>query len=148
MPQSLARVVVHAVFATKRRAASIGPEVRNRLHAYLGALIREAGCVPIQVGGTADHVHALFALARTRSIADAIEMMKARSSRWMKEQGAAGFGWQAGYGVFSVGERDVAVVVRYIEQQERHHERVSFADELRRLLAEHGVAYDERYLWD
>lgn len=148
MPQSLSRVLVHTVFATKRRSALIASSMRDRLHAYLAALIREVGCVPIRVGGTSDHVHALFALARTRSVAGVIEMMKVRSSRWMKDQGAAEFSWQAGYGAFSVGEAHVQIVARYIEQQAAHHARVSFADELRRLLAEHGVAYDERYLWD
>lgn len=148
MPQSLSRVLVHAVFATRRRAASIAPAMRSRVHAHLAATVRASGCAPIRVGGTADHVHALFALTRVQCVADVVQAMKAGSSRWMKEQGVPGFAWQAGYGAFSVGEAQLAMVARYIEQQEAHHAQVSFADELRRLLEEHGVAYDERYLWD
>jgi putative transposase len=58
------------------------------------------------------------------------------------------FGWQDGYGAFSVSESQIASVGRYIQSQERHHRRQSFQDELRALLEKHGIEYEERYLWD
>ena len=147
MPQSLSRVVIHVVFATKGREPLLTTEVRPELYAGVARILVELDCLPIRVGGAADHMHVLFALARTRTIAEVVEAMKVRSSRWLKLRDI-GFAWQAGYGAFSVGEQQVAVVARYIERQEEHHRRLSFADELRRILRHHGVAYDERYLWD
>ena len=38
-------------------------------------------------------------------------------------------------------------VERYIEAQAEHHRRFDFQTEFRKLLAAHGVAYDERYVW-
>ena len=38
-------------------------------------------------------------------------------------------------------------VVRYIQDQERHHRRMTFEEEFIALLRKHGIAFDERYLW-
>jgi len=36
----------------------------------------------------------------------------------------------------------------YVTQQESHHRVVSFQEEFRKLLDAHGIAYDDRYVWD
>ena len=148
MPQSLARVLVHLVFSTKNREPLIARDTRPALHAYLGGILDTLGCSPLRVGGTADHVHALFSLSRTRTIAEAVEEAKKASSKWMKQQAAADFWWQAGYGAFSIGQSQIAAVSRYIDRQEEHHRVYSFQEELRDLLKRYQVAYDERYVWD
>jgi putative transposase len=79
-------------------------ETRPKLHAYLIGILTHLHCPSLQTGGTADHVHSLFSLARTRSVAEVVEEVKKSSSRWMKQQGHASFTWQAGYGAFSVSE--------------------------------------------
>lgn len=68
----------------------------------------------------------------------------------IKTQGAefAGFSWQAGYGAFAVSESKVPSVRYYIARQQEHHHRKSFQEEYRAFLEHHGVAFDERYLWD
>ena len=66
----------------------------------------------------------------------------------MKRQGVNVFSWQAGYGAFSIGQSQVLAVVRYIQQQEQHHRRLTFQDELRRFFDRYGISYDERYVWD
>ncbi len=81
-------------------------------------------------------------------MADVVEEVKKGSSGWMKQRGNAGFFWQAGYGAFSVGESQISTVVRYIAQQEEHHQHVSFQEEFRRFLGRYGVVYDERYIWE
>jgi hypothetical protein len=64
--------------------------------------------------------------------------------RWPERRS---FGWQGGYGAFSVSESSRANVIRYIQGQARHHLKISFQDEFLALLRKHGVAFDERYLW-
>ena len=93
-------------------------------------------------------MHILFSLARATSIANVVEETKKSSSKWMKRQGVRAFGWQAGYGAFSVSESNTADVIQYIARQEEHHQRMTFQDEFRRFLDRYGVAYDETYLWD
>lgn len=94
-----------------------------------------------------DHIHILVTLARTIAIADVIEEIKTSSSKWMKQH-VARFQWQSGYGAFSIGQSQVAVVRKYIAGQKEHHRRVTFQDEYRRLLEKYEIAYDERYVWD
>src|SRR5204863_408672 len=84
MPQSLANVIVHAVFSTKHRAPTIHGDVKPRLHEYVGGILRSIDCPPIQVGGVEDHIHLLLRLNRTLTIAQTIEKIKTPSSKWMK----------------------------------------------------------------
>lgn len=150
MPQSLARVLVHLVFSTKDRVPLLTPVISTELHPYLAVVLRDNDCPPLRVGGIQDHVHLLFGLSRTQSIAKVVEMLKTSSSKWIKSKGPeyAQFHWQAGYGAFSVSQSNAEAVVRYIDNQMEHHRRAGFQDEFRKMLDLHQVAYDERYVWD
>jgi len=150
MPQSLSRVIIHIIFSTKDREASLDSEVRPRLHAYLATICRDLGGEAFRVGGVADHVHILTTLPRTASQADMVEAVKKTSSKWIK--GLAPkyrrFYWQRGYGAFSVSPSQLDAVIEYVEHQEEHHRLRSFQEEYREFLHKHGVEFDERYVWD
>jgi REP element-mobilizing transposase RayT len=150
MPQSLSNVLIHLVFSTKDRTPSLTPEIGAELHPYLVGALANLGCPSIQTGGTADRVHTLFRLSRTIALAKVVQEVKTTSSKWVKDKWPhrAGFAWQAGYGAFSIGQREAPTIVRYIQNQEEHHRTVSFQEEFRALLAESGVEFDERYVWD
>jgi putative transposase len=133
--------LVDVVFATAERRPGIRDDMRERLHAYLGGIARENGIPALAVGGAADHVHLLLSLPRTVSIAKAVQLLKSGSSKWVHENfpGSRTFAWQEGYGAFSVGVSQRATTVRYIQDQAEHHKRISFADELKKFLAVHGM---------
>ncbi|HXF38535.1 MAG TPA: transposase [Blastocatellia bacterium] len=107
-------------------------------------------CSPIIVGGVEDHVHMLARLSRTITQAEWVKELKRVSSLWLKEQDGryADFYWQAGYACFSVSQSNLDRVKAYITNQERHHHKISFQDELRALFRKHGLEWDERYVWD
>ena len=119
------------------------------MHRYLAKMLREQDCVTLIVNGVEDHVHSLFALSRTYSIASGFKEIKRTSSGWVEEfsRKLQDFHWQRGYGAFSVSQSNLDEVTRYIEKQEENHKRVNFQDEYRALLKAHGVAYDEGYVW-
>jgi REP element-mobilizing transposase RayT len=150
MPQSLARLHIHLVFSTHRREPLITDAVRDALHAYMATVLRNLGCVPILINSVEDHAHLLFDLARTVPVSKAVEDVKKASSKWIKTQGPpfAGFAWQGGYGAFAVSESNVEAVRQYMARQREHHRRMSFQDEYRLFLQRHGIAFDERYVWD
>jgi putative transposase len=81
---------------------------------------------------------------------DLIEEVKTSSSKWIKTKGQAyrSFYWQGGYGAFSVSESKRSDVVRYIQNQEEHHRRLTSQEEFRKLCARHGIEIDERWVWD
>jgi putative transposase len=117
---------------------------RADLHAYIGGTIRGLGGVPLAVGGVADHVHALAGIKATQAVADLVREVKKASSNWASERYVR-FGWQSGYGAFSVSPDRTEAVTAYIRDQEAHHRHVSSADELRAILEEYGIQFDERY---
>lgn len=151
MPQSLSAVYIHVVFSTKdRRPVLSSADVRARLHAYLAVASRELDCPALEVGGVADHVHALARLGRQVAQAEWVKEIKRVSSRWLKTEiaGLADFQWQGGYAAFSVSPSNIARVRKYIVEQEAHHQRYDYRAELVSLLRRHGLDWDERYLWD
>ena len=113
-------------------------------------MLREQDCETLIVNGVEDHVHALFALSRTHSIASVVKEIKRTSSAFAKELSPTleNFLWQRGYGAFSVSQSNLDETIRYIENQEEHHRRVTFQDEYRAFLKAYGIEYDERYVWD
>ena len=151
MAQSLSRLWTHLIFSTKNRFPFFSETtIRTDTHAYLAKMLRAQDCETLIVDGVEDHVHALFALSRTHSIAAVVKEIKRTSSGWVKELSPtfANFHWQGGHGAFSVSQSNLEEVNRYIENQEEHHKRVTFQDEYRAFLKAYGIAYDERYVWD
>lgn len=151
MSQSLSKVFLHIIFSTKARFPFLADaDVRRQVHAFLGGIAKNRDCPPVLVGGVADHVHLLVQLGRGVSQADLVKELKRGSNLWIQERFShiEKFAWQAGYGVFSVSASNLEAVRTYIENQPIHHAKVSFQDEFRALLEKHGVAYDERYVWD
>ena len=89
MPQSLYQLYVHLVFSTKHREPMLLSPVRERLHAYLAAVLKNKDSPALKVGGMSDHVHALFRLSKNLSLAKIVEEVKTSSSKWVKTQGRA-----------------------------------------------------------
>lgn len=151
MPQSLSAVYIHLVFSTKgRRPFLRDRERREALHAYLGGISKTLDCPPIIIGGTEDHAHILARFGRTITQADWVKELKRVANLWLKEQSSAyaDFQWQGGYADFSVSQSNLERVRSYIANQEAHHRKLNFQDELRSLLKKHNVDWDERYVWD
>jgi putative transposase len=150
MAQSLSSILVHLIFSTRHREPFISAELEPELHAYLAAIFQACKSPSLLVGGTRDHIHALFVLSRTCALADIVEEVKKNASKWIKTKGQefSRFHWQAGYGAFSIGQSQAQQVKRYIANQQEHHRRRDFQDEFRALLRKYEVEYDERYIWD
>ena len=150
MSQSLVKNLIHLVYSTKHRRPWIVSDVRKRLYAYQAGIFQEWESPALIIGGVDDHVHALFTLSKNYALKKIVEEVKKGSSKWMKTEGTgnAEFYWQNGYAAFSVSQSNIEEVRRYIENQEEHHRRMTFQDELRALFARHGMVFDERYVWD
>ena len=126
------------MFSTKDRTASLKADTRTDLFAYMGGIIRSFGGNPVIINGVADHVHLLFSIPATIAVAEAMRIIKAKSSRWMRGRDRS-FAWQPGYAGFSVSQSSVGQVTKYIASQEEHH-KIS-------LLKKQEMEYDERYVW-
>src|SRR5579864_8719279 len=113
MAHTYPNVLIHCVFSTKRRRDLIPCELLDRLGRYFIGIGKNHAIPVLCAGGTANHVHLLIALPATIALANAVQTLKANSSRWIGELGFD-FAWQEGYGAFSVSASNVSAVKRYI----------------------------------
>jgi REP element-mobilizing transposase RayT len=148
MATSLTNLLYHIVFSTKERVPLIEDGLRESLYEYIGGIVRGQRGVLLEIGGMPEHVHLLVKLKADLAVATAVRFVKSNSSGWINEnrkiQGR--FEWQAGYFGVTVSESRVAELRRYIQTQQEHHARISFEDELKKLVKKHRIAFDEEYL--
>ena len=150
MAQTLTSLLVHIVFSTKHRVSIITPEIEPELFAYIGGILKNNSSPLLAAGGTSDHIHLLVSQSKNIALSLLIQDVKKDSSIWIKTQSEIfkDFHWQDGYGAFSVSKSEVPRVKLYIANQKEHHRKQTFQEELINLLEEHGIKYDERYLWN
>ena len=137
----------HIIFSTAGRRPTIHAGIQPELWKYIGGVARAYGMKAQKVGGVEDHVHILLSMPPTISIAKAVQVIKANSSRWMKGK-VVGFAWQKGYASGSVSASRIESVFRYIANQGTHHRRQTFEDELLEFLEKHGIDHDSGQIFD
>ncbi len=142
-------LLVHFTWSTAGRGPWLEREMREDLYSFVGGIVRNKKAKLLAAGAVYDHIHLYTSLPSTISLADFVNVIKANSSRWIHESfpRLRRFAWQEGYGAFSVSKSDERRVMRYVNEQERHHAKRTFKEELISLLDKHEIEYDERYLW-
>ena len=103
----------------------------------------------LQINSMPDHIHIFIGMRPHQSISSLIQNVKTESSKWIKAEGFCqkAFAWQEGYGAFSYAKSQVADVVRYIQNQEVHHQKETFLDEYRKFLRAFEIDWDEQYIF-
>ena len=160
MPASYDKVILHAVWSTKYRLPQIDGRIEESLHKIIAQLFKDQGCLIYAVNGTYDHVHAVFSLPRTKTVASIMNAVKSKSSGWVhKRRGEyEAFAWQDGYGVFSVDYRKKEEIINYVRRQKEHHNLLpttspdamnwTFREEFTRFLQVFGHAdFPEKYVF-
>jgi len=149
MSNSYTQIYIQAVWAVKYRNAQLDKKWRKDLFAVIGNLINETGCQTLIINGVEDHVHCFFKLKPTISISELMQIVKARSSKWLNESGNIDFRfeWQRGYGAFSYDESAIKNVYNYILNQETHHQKNKFKTEYIETLEKFKIDYDDQYLF-
>ena len=141
------QVLYHIVFSTKDRHPVLTQSHRENLLKYIGGMLRNKLCRLYRINATAEHLHILCSLHPTVSLADLVREIKTGTSSWIKKNDAfPGFSrWQDGYAAFTLSVRDKETVSEYMRNQDKHHHVCDFRSELRELLNEAGVRYDDRF---
>ena len=149
MAHTFTNLLTHVIFSTKDCLPLLTPDLREDMLAYLGGIVRRLHGKVIESNARPDHVHCLLSLPPALAVAEAVRVLKSNSSLWAHEtRRRTAFTWQTGYGAFSVSQSNVPAVVKYIRNQDQHHRKVSFQEEFIAFLKRHGIAYDERYIWE
>ncbi len=140
MAHKYPNILIHIVFSTKNRRNLIPNALHALLWKYLAGIGRNHKIPVLAAGGTANHVHVLIALPTDVTVAKAVQILKANSSRWIGEHNID-FAWQEGYGSFSVSASHLQIVRNYIEHQQEHHTKRSYEDEFLTVTSQdwHGI---------
>jgi putative transposase len=148
MAHSFTSLYYHIVYSTKRREPILSEDMRERLLAYSGGIVRTQRSSLVAASAMSDHVHLLVHGHPSTSLSDVLREIKSRTSSWATQTMTRdAFSWQNGYGAFIVSKSAVGEVERYIANQESHHRRMTFQEKFIARLENHGVKYDPRYVW-
>jgi REP element-mobilizing transposase RayT len=149
MANTYTQIYIHAVFAVEGRQNLIKPEHNDELQKYIAGIVSGQKQKLIAINNIPDHLHLLTGLRPDAALSDLMRDVKAGSSKFINEQHwvAGKFSWQEGFGAFSHSRSQLGTVIRYIENQQKHHARRSFREEYVELLDKFNVEYDQRYIF-
>jgi REP element-mobilizing transposase RayT len=121
---ALWRLYYHLVWATKERQPLINSDREDELYRYIIAKADALGCIVHAIGGIEDHIHLIVSIPPTLALAEFVKKIKGSSAHYLNQALSASldkFGWQEGYGVFSLGGKQLEQAVDYVKNQKAHH---------------------------
>jgi REP element-mobilizing transposase RayT len=142
------QLMYHIVFSTKHREPTLVQDQKKRLFAYIHQLLTKKNCHLYRINGVEDHLHILTHIHPTIAIATLVKDIKLAADELIYREGIFPKfkGWQDGYGAFTESIKAKEKLMNYIRNQEEHHKKESFLEEYKRLLEEHEIEFDEKYL--
>jgi REP element-mobilizing transposase RayT len=149
MANTFSQIYIQTVFAVSGRMSLITGDYKEELHKYIAGIVRNKRQKLLQINGMSDHLHILIGLRPAMALADLVRDIKSDSSDWINRRRLARgkFAWQEGYGAFSYGHSQLDMIIRYIQNQERHHKRRTFKDEYLTLLKRFEIEFKEEYVF-
>ncbi len=143
---SWVRIWVHLVFSTKNRGPFLNSkEIREKVFMHIKDNAKAKNIWLDSVNGYHEHAHCLMSLNKEHSISKAAQLIKGESSIWINKNNILRnyFNWQDDYWEVSVSESHVEEVRNYIFNQERHHKKVTFIEEVKIFMEKYGWQYVE-----
>ena len=120
---ALWRLYYHLVWATKERQPLITSEREGKLYSYIISKADELGTIIHAINGIENHIHVVASIPPKISISDSVQKIKGSSTYYINHlyHEEDMFGWQRGYGVFSLGRKQLEQAVIYVKNQKEHH---------------------------
>src|SRR6266436_5677689 len=149
MANTFSQIYTQPVFAVEGRLSLIRPEFKEDLYKYITGIVTNQRQKLISINGMPDHLHILIGLKPAMALADLVREIKADSTNFINEQKLlhGRFNWQEGTARFSYGHSQLDRIIRYIQNQEKHHRKQSFKDEYMTLLRKFDIAFNDRYVF-
>jgi len=149
MANTYTQIYIHLVFSPKNRESIIKKEWKDELEKYITGIVQKKGHKMLAIGSMPDHIHIFIGYDVNQTIPDLVEEIKTSATAWIKYnvKPNSKFSWQRGYGAFSHSRSQLDSVVKYIREQESHHEGLSFREEYLKMLKKNYVDYDAKYLF-
>jgi len=146
---SYTQILYQLVFTTKDRKNTMIDEDQERLYRFIWGLLKNKNCHLYRINGTENHIHIVTHVHPMLAPALLIKDIKLATSEFIKDEKLFPTfnGWQDGYGAFTYAFSAKDNLIEYVKNQKEHHQKISFRDEYISLLKEHGIEFDEKYLF-
>ena len=143
------QIIYQIVYSTKHREKTLTLAHRKDLFKFIWGILKSKNCFLYQINGIEDHLHILTSLHPSLALASLVKDIKLACTSYIKQEKLfINFnGWQDGYAAFTYSIKDKERLINYIKNQEEHHRIKSFKEELIELLNEHGIEFEEKYLY-
>lgn len=150
MANTYTQLNFHVVFAVKGREGILNSALRPELFKYISGILTNTGQFSLAVNGYKDHVHMFFEMSPSKSLSEIVRIVKSNSSKWINENRLVEgkFSWQEGYGGFSYSRSQRDDVIRYIMNQEKHHQETTFREEYLSILRAFEINFNESYIFE
>ena len=150
MANTFSQLYVQVVFAVKNRESLIHKNNREELQKYISGIIENRNAKLLAIYCMPNHTHILIGLKPSVLLSDLVRDIKAGSSKFINEKRwiKGKFNWQEGFGAFSYSHSQIGNVIRYINNQDEHHQKKSFKEEYLDFLQKLEIDYDDKYLFE
>ncbi|MEM9922403.1 MAG: IS200/IS605 family transposase [Cyanobacteria bacterium P01_D01_bin.50] len=118
------RIYYHLVWSTKGRKNLITLQREASFHKYIIGKSDSLGCIIHAIGGTENHIHLVVSIPPSLAISDFVKKIKGSSAHQFNLESPSNiekFSWQTGYGIFSLGGKQLNEAVNYVNNQKQHH---------------------------
>jgi len=134
------KIWIHTVWSTYNRKPFLEKDFRGEIFNHIKENSIKKGIYIDHINGYLDHVHCLISLGLDQNIAALMQLVKGESSHWINQQKylKTKFSWQEEYFAVSIGESQLGMVRKYIQNQEEHHSKASFQQEYDELISRYG----------
>ncbi|KQN38003.1 transposase [Pedobacter sp. Leaf41] len=130
---SYVKIWVHLVFSTKNRHPYLTQNIRYKLQNHIIENCKEKSIFLKAVNGYTEDLHCLISIGKEQTIAKIAQLIKGESAHWINKNKLTDepFIWQDDYFAVSVSESNLEIVSNYIKNQEKHHSKKSFEEEVK-----------------
>lgn len=135
------KVYIHFVWSTKKRVPFLKTkELRKKVWKHILENAKEKGIFIDFINGYEEHCHCLISLGIDQTIEKIMQLIKGESSFWINKNKLTEhkFEWQDEYYAVSVSESMLDRVRNYIKNQEEHHTRKTFEEEIDEFILKYG----------
>jgi putative transposase len=149
MANTYSQIYIQIVFAVQNRNALIDFSWEDELYKYITGIIQNKDQKLISINGMPDHIHILIGMRPNCNLSDLVREIKKSSNAFINEKQFSKFSfkWQEGFGAFSYSHSQLGNVISYIQNQKKHHQKLSFKDEYLEFLEKFEIEFDGDYLF-
>ena len=138
---SFIKVYIHFVWSTKNWEPILKTkELRKKVWQHIRENAIEKGIFIDFINGFSQHCHCLISLGCDQTIQKIMQLIKGESAYWINKNQITEnkFEWQDEYYAASVSQSILDRVREYIKNQEEHHTREDFKEELDVFIEKYG----------